>query len=146
MTGYSIIDIEDAVLVALQAQMSSYVKTIESYQGELTGDFPEPGRRLPATLVMLKGSRSEKTTSHSYDLYLIFAIVVIDRNLRGNVAGRRGNTGIYRMLEDVRLALWDHDLGLEINPFILLKEEALVNNREIAAFGADYQTVIGYRR
>lgn len=140
MADYTIKEIEDAILAALAGQMGSYVKTIESYQGQLEADLGEFAWRLPASLVMLRATSTEKPAAHSYDLNLVFTIIVADRNLRGNIEGRRGSTGAYQMLEDVRLALWDQDLGLEINPLMLLKEEALINNRQVAVFGADYQT------
>lgn len=142
MTDYTIKDLEDAILAALANQMGSYVKTIESYQGQLEADLGEFAWRLPATLVMLRATNAGKAAAHSYDLNLIFTIIVADRNLRGNVESRGGSTGAYQMLEDLRWALWDKDLGLEINPFVLLKEEALINNRQLAAFAADYQTQV----
>ncbi|MDD3582336.1 MAG: DUF1834 family protein [Desulfobacca sp.] len=140
MTNYTTKDIEDAILVALAGRLGSYVKTIESYQGQLEADLEKFPWRLPASLVMLRETRVEKATTHTYDLNLTFTVIVADRNLRGNREGRLSNVGIYRMLEDVRGALWDQDLGLEINPLTLVKEEALLNNRQMAVFAADYQT------
>jgi len=120
--------------------LGSYVKTIDSYQGQLEADLEKFPWRLPATLVMLRETSVEKATSHTYDLSLTFTVVVADRNLRGNREGRLSNVGIYRMLEDVRGALWDQDLGLDINPLTLVKEEAVLNNRQMVVFAADYQT------
>ena len=142
MADYTIKEIEDAILAALTDRLGSYVKTIESYQGQLEADLGEFAWRLPASLVMLKDTQVRKAAAHSYDLKLTFSIIVADRNLRGNQQGRLGNTGAYQMLEDVRLTLWDQDLGLEVNPFMLLREEALINNRQVAVFAADYQTQV----
>lgn len=140
MAAYTILEIEDAILAALTAQMGTYVKTIESYQGHIEADLQDFAWRLPAGLVMLRETGTEKPAAHSYNVKLVFMIIMADRNLRGNLEGRRGGTGIYQMLEDVRAALWDQDLGLEIDPFVMLKEEALINTRELAVFAAHYQT------
>ncbi|MFP3866879.1 MAG: phage protein Gp37 [Desulfobacteraceae bacterium] len=140
MADYTIKEIEDAILAALTDRLGTYVKTIESYQGQLEADLGEFTWRLPAALITLQDTRVAKAAAHSYDLKLTFTIIVADRNLRGNQEGRWGNTGAYQMLEDVRSALWDQDLGLEINPFMLLEEEAVINNRQVAVFAADYQT------
>ncbi|OPX20372.1 MAG: hypothetical protein BZ151_04400 [Desulfobacca sp. 4484_104] len=140
MTNYTTKEIEDAILSALADRLGSYVKTIDSYQGQLEADLEKFPWRLPATLVMLRETSVEKATSHTYDLSLTFTVIVADRNLRGNREGRLSNVGIYRMLEDVRGALWDQDLGLDINPLTLVKEEAVLNNRQMVVFAADYQT------
>ena len=43
-------------------------------------------------------------------------------------------------MEGVRRALWLQDLGLEITPFSLEKEEPWLTTRELAVYGAEYRT------
>lgn len=140
MAGYSLTEIENAIITSLEARMGSYVKTIASYQGSLPEDLASRGWRLPLGLVRLAGTRAALTAAHSYEVELTFAILVAARNLRGNEEARQGEEGVYRMLDDLRAALWDQDLGLEIEPFRLLGEEAERNDREMAAFEARYAT------
>jgi phage gp37-like protein len=140
MTAYTVADLEDAIIVRLQDRLGAYVRTIDSYQGEMEDSPPFQSRRLPAALVRLQQTNAHRATRHSLDLEVVFDILVVDRNLRGNRENRRAPGGVYQMLEDVRQALADQDLGLEIEPLRLLREEALSNNREKAMYVAVYAT------
>ncbi len=140
MAGYTIQEIETAIIDRLINRMGAYVKTIVSYQGNLPGDLTSRGWRLPLSLVRLASTRAIKTAAHVYDLEMIFTILVADRNWRGNEEARRGEGGVYQMLEDVRIALWDQDLNLNIDPLGLVREEAVMNDREFSVFEADYRT------
>lgn len=140
MTDYSWTTLEDAVIEALGAALGTQVKTLETFQGDWRGDLVREGRRLPAVLVMLQHSRAEQVTGQSFDVTLDFTLIVAARQLRGEAAGRRHSGGVYDLLAGVRQALWGQDLGLEILPFTLLREEPLLNTREFTVYGAHYRT------
>ena len=140
MTDLALADVEDAVLQALQAQLGTQVQTLETYQGDWRGDLQGEGWRLPAVLVMLASTRSEAATLRSYDLTLDFTLLVVVRQLRGEVAGRRQAGGAYQILAGIRQALWHQDLGLEVLPLALVREEPLLNNREFTVYAAQYRT------
>ncbi len=132
--------IEEAVLAALQAELGSLVQTVASYQGNLLEDLQHQAWRLPAVLVSLRQTRGEQVAQGSSDLILDFSVLVAVRPLRGEVEARLQEGGIYQILEGVRRALWHQDLGLEITPFSLEKEEPWLSNRELAVYGAGYRT------
>lgn len=141
MADYSWTVVEDAVLMALKAEVGSQVKTLETYQGDWLEDLRQEGWRLPAVLVMLRQSRGELVANRSYDLTLDFTVLVAVRQLRGEAEARRQEGGAYQLLEGVRRALWHQDLGLELLPFALMGEEALLNTQEFAVYAALYRTM-----
>jgi len=132
--------LEEAALSALQEQLAYQVNTLESYQGDWRGDLQGEGWRLPAVLVMLASTRSEAATVRSYDLTIDFTLLVVVRQLRGEASGRREEGGAYQILAGIRQALWHQDLGLEILPLALVREEPLLNNREFTVYAAQYRT------
>ena len=132
--------LEEAALSALQEQLAYQVNTLESYQGDWRGDLQGEGWRLPAVLVMLASTRSEAATVRSYDLTIDFTLLVVVRQLRGEASGRRQDGGAYQILAGIRQALWHQDLGLEVLPLALVREEPLLNNREFTVYAAQYRT------
>jgi phage gp37-like protein len=140
MTDFNWTDLEDAVLGALETQLGTRVNTLESYQGDWRTDLQEVGWRLPAVLVRLAGTSAEAVTLRSYDLTIDLTLLVVVRQLRGEAAGRRQESGAYQILADLRQALWHQDLGLEMLPLALVKEEPLLNNREFTVYEAQYRT------
>jgi len=142
MADYSWTEVEDAVLTALKAEVGSQVKTLDTYQGDWLEDLRQEGWRLPAVLVMLRQSRGELVATRSYDMTLDFTVLVAVRQLRGEAQARRQEGGAYEILEGVRRALWHQDLGLELLPFALMGEEALLNTQEFAVYAALYRTMV----
>ncbi len=140
MTDFDWKALEDAVLEALQARIGSLVKTVESYQGDWRRDLQNEGWRLPAVLVMLSGARSETVALRSDDLTVDLTVLAMVRQLRGQAAGRRQEGGVYQIMAGSRQALWHQDLGLEILPLILVREEPLLNNREFSVYASHYRT------
>lgn len=140
MADFSWTALEDAVLAALKAEVGSQVKTLQTYQGDWLEDLRQEGWRLPAVLIMLRHSRGEQVATRSYDLTLDFAVLVAVRQLRGEAQARRQEGGAYEILAGIRRALWHQDLGLELLPFALVGEEALLNTQELAVYAALYRT------
>ena len=132
--------VEEAILAALAGELGSLVQTVASLQGNWLEDLRSQGRRLPAVLVRWRQNRGEQMALRSADLTLDFTILVAVRPLRGEAETRRQDGGIYQILEGVRRALWHQDLGLEITPFSLEKEEPWLYTRELAVYGAEYRT------
>jgi len=134
--------VEDAVLAALQTELEAQVKTLATYQGDWLTDLQREDWRFPAVLVQLRQSRGEQITLSSYDLNLEFTILVLVRHLRGEAAGRREADGIYPILAGVRKALWHQDLGLELQPLTLIREEPLLSSQEFSVFASHYGTAL----
>jgi phage gp37-like protein len=134
--------LEDAIIDTLKSALGEQVETLESFQGDWRASLRAKPWRFPAVLVMLGQSRGEQVTLRSGDLSLDFMVLVMVRALRGEAEGRRRPGGAYELLEDVRLALWQQDLGLEILPCELLREEPLLNDQEFSVYGASYRTAL----
>jgi phage gp37-like protein len=132
--------VEDAVVTALQDRLGAQVGTIRSYQGNWRVDLRQKSWRLPAALVMLTGSQSQQVGVSSFDLTLDLQILVAVRNLRGEEAGRREAGGAYDLLLGVQDALWQQDLGLDLQPFALVREEPLLTDGEFTVYAAHYRT------
>jgi phage gp37-like protein len=131
--------VEEAVLAALQGELEGQVNTLVTYQGDYLADLHREYWRFPAVLVQLRQSRGAQVTLSSYDLSLEFTIFVL---VRGNTAKRREASGIYGILAGVRKALWHQDLGLDLQPLTLIKEEPLLNDQEFSVFAAHYETTM----
>ena len=134
--------VEDAVVAALKAELDAQVKTLATYQGDWQTDLHREDWRFPAVLVQLRQSRGEQVTIGSYDLNLEFTVLVLVRHLRGEAAGRRETDGVYQVLAGVRKALWHQDLGLELQPLNLIREEPLLSDQEFSVYAAHYGTAL----
>jgi phage gp37-like protein len=132
--------VEEAILVALKAEIGSLVPTVASHQGNWLKDLQSQAWRLPAVLVRWRQTRSEQVALGSSDLTWNFTILIAVRPLRGEAASRLQEGGMYQILEGVRRALWQQDLGLEIIPFSLEKEESWLTTKKLAVYIAEYQT------
>uniref|UniRef100_A0A7C5END9 DUF1834 family protein n=1 Tax=Desulfobacca acetoxidans TaxID=60893 RepID=A0A7C5END9_9BACT len=140
MTGVSWIEVEDAMVEALKNRLGPTVKTVASYQGNWRQALREETWRLPAVLVMLTASRAEQIAQASFDVILEAKVLVLVRHFRGEAAGRWETGGAYDLLAGVRETLWHQDLGLDLCPFALVREEPLLNNGEFSVYQAYYRT------
>jgi phage gp37-like protein len=140
MASGSLSILENAVLAALGARIGSHVKTLETYQGDWLADLKLRSWRLPAILLMLKESRAQQVSPHSYDLTLDLTVLVVVRQLRGEAPGRREEKGAYELLAEIRQALWHQDLELDILPLALVREEPRLNTQEFTVYAALYRT------
>ncbi len=133
--------VEDAVVAALKDRLGEQVKTIRSYQGNWRADIRQETWRLPAALVMLTGSHADPVGLASFDLTLDFQVLLVVRSLRGEEAGRREMGGVYDLLVGVQDALWQQDLGLDLLPLALVREDPLLTDGEFTVYAARYCTV-----
>jgi phage gp37-like protein len=138
MSDLAWMTVEDAVVTALQTGLGAQVKTVRSYQGDWRTDLKQETWRLPAALVMVTGSRAEQVGVSSFDLTLNLQVLLVVRHLRGEEAGRREAGGAYELLAGVRQALWHQDLGLDLTPFTLVREEHLLTDGEFTVYAAHY--------
>ena len=131
--------VQEAVLTALEQELTGQVKTLVAYQGDWLHDLTQEYWRFPAVLVQLRQSQGEQVTLGSYDLTWEFSIFVV---ARGGSPKHRAANGIYQILAGVRAALWNQDLGLDVQPCNLIKEEPLLNNQEFSVYAAHYGTAM----
>jgi phage gp37-like protein len=112
-------EIEDAMISAIKgATALQYLKSCESYAGQLDDDLGNVIRAFPAVWVTFGGSG--KPVRHGANLWKFpctFAVMHGARNIRNEKAARQGTpgeVGTYQMLEHTRTLLLNQDLGLQI--------------------------------
>ncbi len=139
MADFSRTGLEEAALKALEAELPSEVKTLRRCQGEWLTELEREGWRLPAVLLRLSQSRGEQVGVRSYDLTLDLTLLAIGS---GVAALRPQENEIYPILGGIRQALWHQDLGLEILPLALVKEEPLSDTGDYRVYEVVYRTVV----
>jgi len=117
--SYTIADIEDGILTTLQASaMNAYCQIFETLGLEILA--AKKAIRTPACFVVFTDGALSDLTGGGQDMDPgRFVVLVMSRNLRGEAAQRRGGpgpteVGAYEMLEHVRAALHNSDLGLNL--------------------------------
>jgi phage gp37-like protein len=143
---YTVVQIEDAIIAQLKSGMS-YLKTCASMAEFLSSRLEENDCCLPLLspavyVVYDRGSYSHKM-SGAQDREMLFTIIAVVENLRGDVAARHGqgpHKGAYELLEDIRISLSNHSCGLNIDPLTPLSEEAISGNEKMAVYGISFRT------
>ena len=114
---YAIEDIEDAIVKALaESDLAETCSTIDHYSGSIDDLVEEMKRKpaqKPAVFVLYTGSRFSQPANRSYDDEQTYSVIAIVRDHRGADARR---SGIYAVLEIIKAALIDNDLGMDIEP------------------------------
>jgi len=126
MAGYSIKDVEDAILRVLEplkitADPPGILRTLKTYQGELEKKeemdhlIEQIKGTTPAVFTIYAGSKSE-TVNLQIRETMFYGLIVVDESLRGTEAARRGSTtnpGAYEVISQVKDILENNMLGLE---------------------------------
>jgi phage gp37-like protein len=138
---YSIADIEDAIVEALQGSgLAAIAKTIDSYHGEID-DLVKEVRSLtvplPAVFVLYAGSVFDEAANRSFDDEQTFVVVAVAKSLRSRADLREG---MYDLLEAVKTALIDQDLDLDIEPLHPVSIEASLVTKEISVYAFHLKT------
>ncbi|MXR36710.1 DUF1834 family protein [Craterilacuibacter sinensis] len=143
---------EDAIIARLRLGLGRMVNEVGSYGGELDDGLDEAIRRFPAAWVTFGGITKTEPTSTSQQKFKAsgqFVVMVGERNVRGEVAGRRGGpsqgeVGTYPLIYAVRRLLSAQDLGLPIAPLLPGKVRTLFNTRlerqAFSVFACEFQT------
>jgi phage gp37-like protein len=126
------------LLIARIRESLPYLVEVASYQGQLEKEIAELVLRTPAVLVSLQELPGETASFEGYALTYTFSLAVVCRDLRGEAASRRGDTGAYRILDDLYAALKDHALDAQLQPLSYDKAEALLITKEVVIFAATY--------
>jgi len=143
---YTLTEIEDAILAALAplgTGQGGSVKKIDSYGGELDEEkIAQFAVTVPAILVAYAGS---VLVPDAYP-YLVetgtWAILIADRNLRGNRQARAdGPEGTYGLLVSVRLKLHGVRLLSNLRPATLKRQIALANTPSLSIYSAEYEII-----
>jgi hypothetical protein len=137
LMNYSITDIENALIQRISLNLD-YLKKVESlgtfsrlinslFQGD-----DEPTWNFPFVSVELKGTKFEEMSFQTQLASYSFAIRVCTENYPNERKARTGENGAYKILADLREALIDENLSLNIYP-ISLSKESNISDMRIAA-------------
>lgn len=128
---------EDAIIARLRLGLGRMVTEVGSYGGELDDGLPSVIRRFPAAWVTFGGVTKTEPTSTRRDKFKAhgqFVVMVGQRNVRGEAAGRRGGpaqgeVGTYPLVYAVRRLLSGQDMDLPIDPLTPGRVRTLFNTR-----------------
>ncbi len=136
MANHTPKQVEDAIIVALKAGMT-YLKTCESYGGQLEDALSRYAGPLPAVFVEYDSRRfeGEDAEVQLFSTPWAFTIYVVTSGLYNEEQSRRGTSGCYEMLEDVKTALAGKTAGLlEFLPFKPAGEQIVMNDGRAVAY------------
>lgn len=131
-------DIEDQIITKLKEL--TYLKTVETYAGQLEGEINKLPGSFPAALVAYSGSNYGWIDGPNYNEVCDFSVLVCAKNARGNAAIRKNAAGCYQMIEDVKAKLINQDFGLVIEKLTILRVQLVYISQTTAIYGIDFRT------
>ena len=149
-TGYSIEDIEDAILKTLQddATLAAYVKTFERMPWDNITELAKILKQYPAIVVTYKGGVDDNNIYSVCDHTGVFAILAANKNVRSPSAAARGpvdgEKGAYDMLTDVLSALNFSKLGLDIISCISKGVRLVGATESMTIFSREFEVIWRY--
>ena len=139
---YTIAQIEDAIIERLKTQLT-YLKTCAPLADYLVDEAEDITIRCPASYVVYSEGTFDHAMSGIQDRRMIFAVIVMAKNLRGDVAARHGKgseKGTYEMLDDVRVTLSGQKCGLDIDELIPLDEGPVEGTETGSLYSIRFET------
>jgi phage gp37-like protein len=137
--------IEDAIIAELKAQVA-YLKTVETYAGQIDRELDGLPVRFPAAYVAYGGSNFSPgdVGSSGHGESVVFSVFVCARHLGGQDKARKEAQGAYDTAKDVLAALSNKDLGLDIEPLMPVRASFLYSGRDTAVYKVEFST--GFQR
>ncbi len=135
----TVVAIEEAIKAGIRDAMP-YVKTVDTYAGQLEEDISRLVQPFPAVFVTYGGSAFEWVDGRSFSAAPDFSVIVAARDLRGKEDLRKAEYGCYRMVADALAAIANQTFGLDILPMKPVKVALMLVSRTVAAYGIDFQT------
>ncbi len=133
-------DIEDAIKTTIRNSLP-YVRTVETYAGQLEGEIGERAAPFPAVFVTYGGSELDFIDGRSMSDAPRFSVIVVTKDVRGGRDLRKGTYGCYRMVRDVLSALTNRRLGLAaMEPMRPVRVSLIFISKTVAAYGVDFRT------
>jgi phage gp37-like protein len=135
--------VEDAIIGLLKANLS-YLKTAETYAGQLEGELDSLPVRFPAAYVVYGGSSLERVDGPTHEETVAFRVLVAAKNLKGSEAVRKGGApgeiGAYELIKGVVDTLTNAKFGANIERFRPVKTSLVRISKSIAVYGIDFET------
>ncbi len=132
-------NIEDKIIETLRAEVG-YLRTVETYAGQLEGEIEKLVVRFPAAFVVYGGSRLEWVDGPNHRENAEFSVLVAARNLRGGSAARKGERGAYALVKAVLAALVNKDFGLGMERLTPSRVSLVFVSNTVTVYGLDFQT------
>lgn len=135
---------ENAVLnklSGLHINNGGYLRTLRAYAGDLTTDtaLEQFVRGFPGALVLIQSSDYAWQDTCYYRQEVKIALLIGAASWRSQDDARGDVTGISRIKSDVRSLLMGSDLGLEIRPLELIREEFVAGDMSHVLWWAEYR-------
>lgn len=127
-------DIENSLVNTIKnAAGLGYLKTVDSYAGQLDGGLTEVVRSYPAVWITFAGSgKPVRSGSNTWKVPATFVVMMAARSVQSEKAARSGTAkevGAYQILKDVRTLILNQDLGLAIERFVPGAIKTLYNTK-----------------
>jgi len=131
--------VEDKMKAEIQAKMS-YVKTVESYAGQLEQDIRQLTIPLPAIFIVYGGSTFTWVDGPNHNEDVVFSVLVASKNVRGEKEARKAADGCYQMINDVLVALTNQTFSLQIEKLVPVRTSLVHVSKTIVIYGIDFKT------
>jgi phage gp37-like protein len=146
-TGYSIEEIEDAIMSTLAADktLAGYVKTFERMPWDRINELSNILKQYPAIVVVYKGGSDNNNIYSVCDHAGVFAVLCAHKNVRSPSAAASGpvsgEKGVYAMLGDVLSALNFSKIGLDIISCISIGVRAVGATQSLTIFSREFEII-----
>lgn len=136
--------IETALQEAISEDLT-YLKTVSGSDGNFEVALEELLKKAPAVFIVLQTfGRQSPIESFSDDAFqYTFNLIILARSMRGsNVARKDLNTGAYKIIDDLIVALQGKRLGTGFSPIEFTKGEYVLSSQ----IGVIYRTSITFHQ
>jgi phage gp37-like protein len=131
--------VEDKIIAELKDSVA-YLRTVETYAGQLAGELSKLSVRFPAAFVVYGGSDFKWLDGPNFEETARFSVLLCSKNPRGGERLRKEEQGAYDLIEDALSALTNKTFGLAIERLTPVKRSLVFIGKGIAVYGVDFQT------
>lgn len=132
--------IESAIKARIQTELP-YLRTLETYAGQLEDEIDKLVLSFPAVFVAYQGSSFEWVDGETYNETAEFVALVAAKNLKSGAAIRTDPvSGAYRLIKDVAAALTNQNLGLDIERLRPTQRSLVYSSKTAIIYGLNFQT------
>jgi phage gp37-like protein len=132
-------DIQSEIISALRTEIP-YLRTVESYAGQLESDLEGTTVRYPAAYVIYGGSEFAHLDGTAHEESVTFTVVAAVRDVRGSSSAISGAQGAYALLLDIIAALTNETFDLDIERMRPVRTALLHTGGATTVYGVDFST------
>lgn len=131
--------IEDSIIAALKTEIP-YLRTVETYAGQLEDELEKLPLRFPAVFVVYSGSELNWIDGPNHEEKVGFSVLVAFKDLRSSESVRKAEYGAYQMIKDVLSALTNRTFNLNMEKLRPVRVSLIHMGKTIALYSIDFQT------